>query len=92
MIRDLRDCNILRKERPRAGRLVRFRKFNRQKLQNLITLTSSTESPAALENNTVCEHPETVTSCKNNLEKNLVCVGKGSSSMGYFRFLLEPIP
>ena len=76
MIRDLRDCNILRKERPRAGRLVHFRKFNRQKLQNLLTLTSSTESPTALENNTVCEHPETVTSCKNNLEKNLVSVDK----------------
>ena len=53
MIRDLRDCNILRKERPRAGRLVRFRKFNRHKLRNLITLTSSTESPTARENNTV---------------------------------------
>ena len=46
-------CNILRKERPRAGRLVRFRKFNRHKLRNLITLTSSTESPTARENNTV---------------------------------------
>ena len=87
MIRDLRDCNILRKEKPRAGRLVRFRKFNRQKLQSRITLTSSAESPTALENNTVCEHLETVTSCKNNLEKNLVSVGRGSSSMALF-----PVP
>ena len=87
MMRDLRDCNILRKERPRAGRLVRFRKFNRQKLQSLITLTSSIESPTALENNTVCERLETVTSCKNNLEKNLASVDNGSSSIGLF-----PVP
>ena len=74
MIRDLRDSNVLRKERPGAGRLVCFRKFNRPKLQSLITLTSSTESPTALENNTVCERLETVTSCKNNLEKKFsVC-------------------
>ena len=87
MIRDLRDCNILRKDRPRAGRLVRFMKFNRQKLQSLITLTSSAESPTALESNTFCEHLETVTSCKNNLENNLVSVDRGSSSMALF-----PVP
>ena len=63
MIRDLRDCNILRK----------------------------TESPTAHENNTVCEHLQTVSSfkrCQGSVnQKNLGSVNKGSSSAGLF-----PVP
>ena len=86
----------LRKERPRARRLIRFRKFNRQKLQNLnsITLTSSTESATARENNTVFERPETVSSlkrCQGGVTlKNLASVGKGSSSTGLFSVPKSP--
>ena len=91
VIQDLRDCNILRKERPRAGRLVRFRKFNRHKRRNLLTLTSSTENHTALVNNTVCKRPETASSfkrCQGGVNwKNLACVNKGSSSTGLF-----PVP
>ena len=60
MIRDLRDCNILKK----------------------------TESPTAHENNTVCEHPRTVSyfrRCQGSVNwKNLASVNKGSSSAGLF--------
>ncbi|PFX29450.1 hypothetical protein AWC38_SpisGene5781 [Stylophora pistillata] len=78
-IQDLRDCNILRKERPRACR---------HKRRNLIALTSSTESPTARVNNTVCERPDTASCfkrCQRVVDwKNLARVNIASSSTRLF--------
>ena len=65
-------------------------------MQNLnsITLTSSTESATARENNTVFERPETVSSlkrCQGGVTwKKLASVGKGSSSTGLFSVPKSP--
>ena len=92
MIQALKNANTLRKERPRAERLVRFRKFNRQRERTLITLISSTESPIIRENNGGFDRSgETVHSfnrCQGGVNwKNLASVDKGPSSMG-----LLPVP